>query len=76
MTRKRTYTFPNQIIDAIELEADKRIQEQNLIGKRLTGAVARDIICLLTIYKLSEIKKMPLDEYKSEVKRIKNRRAA
>ena len=61
--KRKTYLFPNKIIDKIEREAIRRIEEAENAGKVRTGTVARDIICMMTKLSFAQIQKMTPEEF-------------
>jgi hypothetical protein len=61
---RRTFTFPPELIKAVEDEAEKRLQQNSgRIGKIQYGSVCRTIICIAIKRQLFEIAKMTKEEF-------------
>ena len=70
--KRRTYLYPYKIIEKIENEAIRRIEETkgNPVGKQKLGSVSRDIICLAVHLSFSEIQKMSRDDFEAERRNV------
>ena len=70
MTRRRTYHFPNSLVDAIEKEATRRIEEEGYAGLQL-GRVSKELLIGCYMLAWRKVKKLPKKELAELVKKCR-----
>jgi len=73
MTKRRVYIFPDHIVNKIEDEAARRLDQKNIRAKfkKQLGSEARDILCLLVHLAFSQVQALSKEDYERLVKQCK-----
>lgn len=66
-----TVNMPSKLYEMLDAEALRRLKEQNLIGKKTTPPIIRDIICICVGEALAKIVRLTKEEFVDATRRAK-----